>query len=97
MSAIQSLKPGLALEITATLAGRHVGLCGFDAFDTRRISAVLAGAGALPTVFDMRLLTESARICDGLLLQVSRLVKASPDGLRAAAESRAPVLAIADG
>src|SRR5664279_4329073 len=53
-----------ALEITVALEGRRIGLCGFDAEETERISGIFHGIGALAMHFDERLLAESARICD---------------------------------
>jgi len=85
----QSGKPARALEITASLAGRRFGLCGFDAGEARRISAVLCGAGALAMPFDERLLDESAPVCDAMLIKLASI---SPEGLRAAAASSVPIL-----
>jgi CheY-like chemotaxis protein len=85
----QSGKPARALEITAALAGRRFGLCGFDAGEAERISGVLYGARSLAMPFDERLLNESARVCDATLI---KLVSMSPEGLRAAAASSGPIL-----
>ncbi|MBZ5617412.1 MAG: response regulator [Acidobacteriia bacterium] len=85
----QSGKPAQALEITAALAGRRFGLCGFDAGEAQRISRVLGGASSLALLFDERLLGESARVCDALLIKLAGI---SPEGLRAAAASPAPIL-----
>jgi CheY-like chemotaxis protein len=81
-----------AREITATLAGRRIGLCGFDAGEAHRISGILSGAEAIPVVFDERLLAGSVRVCDVLMIKLLRL---GEEGVRASAFSPAPVLAIA--
>ena len=81
-----------AREITATLAGRRIGLCGFDPGEAHRISGVLSSAGALPVVFDERLLAGSAGVCDGLMIKLLRLGK---EALRTSAFSPTPVLATA--
>src|ERR1700682_5571088 len=85
----QSGKP--ALEITASLARRRFGLCGFDASEARKISRILRGANSFVMVFEERHLVESARICDGIII---KLLSVSPDGLRAAAAAPAPTLVI---
>ncbi len=79
----------LALEIKAALSGRQFGLCGFDAGEAERISMVLSGAGSLGAPLDEIRIAESSRIFDGLLIKLAGL---SPDGLRAAATSFAPIL-----
>jgi CheY-like chemotaxis protein len=85
----QSAKP--ALEITATLARRRFGLCGFDTGEARRVSRVLRSAGSFAMPFEERQLVESARICDGMVV---KLLSVSLEGLRAAAASLAPTLVI---
>ena len=60
-----------APEITAVLAGRRVGLCGYDAPETRRISNLLARFEVSAIPFDERLLPESARFCDAVLFKLS--------------------------
>jgi CheY-like chemotaxis protein len=85
----QSGKPTQALEITATLSGRRFGLCGFDAGEAQRICRILCSANSLACVFDERLLSESAGICDAVLIKLASL---SPEGLRAAATSPTPIL-----
>jgi CheY-like chemotaxis protein len=82
-------KTARALEISATLSGRRFGLCGFDAGEAQRITRILCGANSLAFAFDESLLTESARICDAMLIQLASL---GPEGLRAAATSSAPIL-----
>jgi CheY-like chemotaxis protein len=84
-------KPVRAPEITATLAGRRFGLCGFDTGDARRITRVFDGAGSLYMSFDERLLGKSAEVCDAMLIRLAGL---SPEGLRAAATSPVAILAI---
>lgn len=81
-----------AREITATLAGCRIGLCGFDAGEAHRISGIVSSAEALPVVFDERLLAGSGRVCDVLIIKLLRL---GEEGVRASAFSPAPVLAIA--
>jgi CheY-like chemotaxis protein len=85
----QSGKPARAVEITAALAGRRFGLCGFDIGEAQRISRVLCDANSLAMPFHERLLGESARLCDAVLIKLASI---SPEGLRAAAASPAPVL-----
>ena len=80
---------GPALEITAALAGRRFGLCGFDTSEARRISRVLRGAHAFAMPFEERQLGESARICNGIVI---KLLSVSLEGQRAAAASAAPTL-----
>jgi CheY-like chemotaxis protein len=84
-------KNARALEITVALAGRRIGLCGFDAAETEAISAIFQGTRSWPMHFDERLLAESAGVCDGLLIKLANL---STEGLRAAATSLTPVLAV---
>ncbi len=84
-------KPTRAAEITATLAGRRFGLCGFDTGDARRITRVLDGTNSVYMSFDERLLGRSAEVCDAMLI---RLAGMSPEGLRAATTSPVPILAI---
>lgn len=81
-----------AREITATLAGRRIGLCGFDPGEAHRISGILSSAEALPVVFDERLLAGSVKVCDALMIKLLRL---GEEGLRGSAFSPAPVLAAA--
>jgi CheY-like chemotaxis protein len=64
-------------------------LCGFDVGEAQRISRVLGGVNSLAMPFHERLLGVSARLCDAMLI---KLVSISPEGLRAAAASPAPVL-----
>jgi CheY-like chemotaxis protein len=78
-----------ALEITATLARRRFGLCGFDTGEVRRISKILRSATSFAVPFEERQLVESARTCDGMVI---KLLSVSPEGLRAAAASPAPTL-----
>jgi CheY-like chemotaxis protein len=85
----QSGKP--ALEITATLARRRFGLCGFDTGEARRISRILRSTNSFALPFQERELVESERICDGMVI---KLLSVSPEGLRAAAASPAPALVI---
>jgi CheY-like chemotaxis protein len=85
----QSGKPARALEITAALAGRRFGLCGFDDGETQRICRILCSANSLAFAFDESLLSESARICDAMLLKLTSL---TAEGLRVAATSPAPIL-----
>jgi CheY-like chemotaxis protein len=85
----QSGKSARALEITAALSGRRFGLCGFDAGEAQRICKILCSANSLACIFDERLLSESAGICDAMLVKLASL---SPEGLRAAATSSAPIL-----
>lgn len=80
-----------ALEITVALAGRRIGLCGFDAAETEAISAIFQGIRSFAMHFDERLLAESAGVCDGLMIKLPNL---STEGLRAAAASSAPILAV---
>src|ERR1700676_915414 len=80
-----------ALEITATLARRRFGLCGFDSGEIRRISRILRSASSFAMPVEERQLVESARICDGMVI---KLLGASPEGLRAAAASPAPTLVV---
>jgi CheY-like chemotaxis protein len=87
-------KPARALEITAALAGRRFGLCGFDAAEAQRISSALYESMSLAVPFHEHLLGESAKVCDAVLI---KLVSLSPDGLRAAAASPTPVLATCPG
>jgi hypothetical protein len=47
----QSGKPARALEITASLAGRRFGLCGFNHGESQRITRVLYDAMALAVAF----------------------------------------------
>src|SRR5580692_7984832 len=82
-------KSAQALEITATLAGRRFGLCGFDAGEAQRICRILCSANSLACVFDERLLSESSGICDAVLVKLASL---SPEGLRAAATAHSPIL-----
>jgi len=84
-------KPARALEITAALAGHSFGLCGFDAGEARRISGVLSDTMSLAVPLHELLIGESARACDGMLI---KLLSMSPEGLRAAAASPTPILAI---
>ena len=79
------------MEITVALAGRRIGLCGFDAVEAERISGIFHGIRALAMHFDERLLAESARICDALVVKLACL---GAEGLRAAAASPAPVLVV---
>lgn len=85
----QSVKPAWALEIVATLSGRRFGLCGFNGGEVQRICSTLSGANSLAFAFDESLLPESAGICDALVIKLATL---SPEGLRAAAVSPAPIL-----
>ena len=64
-------------------------MCGFDAGEAQRICRILCSANSLACVFDERLLSESAGICDAVLIKLASL---SPDGLRAAATSPSPIL-----
>jgi CheY-like chemotaxis protein len=82
-------KPARALEITAALAGRRFGLCGFDSGEAQRISRVLSSANSLAMPFDERLLDESARVCDAMVIKLASI---GPEGLRAAATSSVPIL-----
>src|ERR1019366_4247605 len=84
-------KPARAMEITVALAGRRIGLCGFDGVEAERISRIFHGIRALAMHFDERLLAESARICDALVVKLACL---GAEGLRAAAASPAPVLVV---
>ena len=83
----QSGKP--AREITASLARRRFGLCGFDTSEAHRISRILRGASSFAMPLEERQLVESARVCDGMVI---KLLTVSPEGLRAAAASPAPTL-----
>jgi CheY-like chemotaxis protein len=83
------VKPAGAPEITATLAGRRFGLCGFDTGDARRITRALDATGSVYLSFDERLLGKSAEVCDVMLI---RLAGVSPEGLRAAAATRVAIL-----
>jgi CheY-like chemotaxis protein len=82
-------KAAQALEIAATLSGHRFGLCGFDAGETERICKILGGANSLAFAFDESLLSESARICDAMVIKLASL---RADGLRAAATTPAPIL-----
>src|SRR6185437_1768614 len=95
-SMVQLGKPAraMAIEITAALAGRRIGLCGYDVTETRRISEILYGARALPIPFEERLLGEVANICDAMVLKLSGV---RPEGMRAAAASPAAVMVSGDG
>ena len=90
----QSGNTGRALEITAGIAGRRFGLCGFGAGETERISRALCDIASLAMPFDERFLEESAQVCDALIIKLSSL---SPVGLRVAAGSRAPILVTGPG
>jgi CheY-like chemotaxis protein len=85
----QSQHPMRTLEISASLAGRHFGLCGFDTDQADRISRVLGGANSLAVPFEERLLGKFAGACDAILI---RLAGVSPEGLRTAAMSQTPIL-----
>jgi CheY-like chemotaxis protein len=85
----QSGQSPRALEITAALSGRRFGLCGFDAGESQRIGSILCDTNSLAFAFDESLLSESARICDGMLIKLANL---GPEGLRAAATSNSPIL-----
>jgi CheY-like chemotaxis protein len=85
----QSGNPARALEITAALSGRRFGLCGFDAGEAQRICKILCSVNSLAFSFDESLLSESARVCDAMLIKLSSL---GPEGMRAAATSPAPIL-----
>ena len=85
----QSDRSTTALEITATLAGRHFGLCGFDPVQAERISRVLDSTDSLAVPFEERLLGQFGSVCDAIVI---RLAGISPGGLRAAAASPAPIL-----
>lgn len=90
----QSGKPARALEISAALAGRRFGLCGFDAGEAQRISRALSSANSLAMPFDERLLDESARVSDAILIKLASI---SPAGLRVAARSAVPILVTGAG
>jgi len=91
---VQSGKPAGALEITATLARRRIGITGYDVGEAQRISEVLCGAASIPVPFEERVLSEFGQVCDALVI---RLASLSPEGLRAAAASPAPVLVTSPG
>jgi CheY-like chemotaxis protein len=88
----QSGNPARALEITATLSGRRFGLCGFDGVEAERVSRIICGINSLAFVFDESLLSESARICDGMVIKLAGL---GPEAQRAAAISSSPILVTA--
>jgi CheY-like chemotaxis protein len=90
----QSGKPARALEITAALAGRRFGLCGFDAGEAQRISRALGSTNSLAMPFDEGLLDQSASVCDAMVIKLASI---SPAGLRAAATSAVPILVTSAG
>lgn len=87
----QPRKTARAPEITAALAGRRFGLCGFDVAEAERISTILCGVNSLPAAFHESLLSGFTGACDALLL---RLRNIGPEGLRIAATTRTPILVI---
>ena len=84
--------PQAALEISAAMAGRRFGLCGFDERELQRIAAILRGTASFAVPIDERLFAESSRVCDVIVIKLFSL---SIETLRAAAGSTAPVLAVA--
>jgi CheY-like chemotaxis protein len=88
----QSGRPARALEITVALAGRRFGLCGFDTWESQRISKILCDMRSVALVFDEGMLSESARLCDATLIKLARI---GPEGLRVAATSTTPILVAA--
>ena len=82
-------KSARAQEISIALEGRRVGVCGYDAAESQRISRLLSGVVAFAIPFDERVLGETAPVCDAVLV---KLAGVSLEGLRSAAESPAPVL-----
>jgi CheY-like chemotaxis protein len=84
-------KPVRALEITVALAGRRVGLCGFDLVEAETISGIFRGIRSLAMPLDERLLPDSAGICDALIIKLNGL---RAEALRVAAASHVPVLVI---
>jgi len=89
METEQTGKPAWALEISAALAGRHFGLCGFESAEAERVSRVLRGTNSQTLPLEERLLGQFGGACDAIVV---RLAGMSPEGLRAAAASRAPIL-----
>jgi len=81
----------LAPEIASSLALRRFGLLGFNAQETGRLAGVLESARAVWARFEESWIAKSAYLGDALVIRMGAV---SPQGLRAAAGSRAPVLLV---
>src|SRR5579872_7041271 len=79
-----------AREISAALSGRRFAMWGYPVEEGQSVTRFLSLYGAIALPVDERMLSDSARFCDGVLFKLS---SASPPNLRlAATKSTAPVL-----
>jgi CheY-like chemotaxis protein len=85
---------GIAPEIAVTLAGKRIGLCGFEAAQASRISAVLRRVNAISNGFKESWLIDSGHLGDLLLIKLGCVSSAA---MEAAAGASVPVMLVGPG